>query len=72
MAIDSAEKRKSASSVAFHILASVTPNASKDVQWRQQSGWSYSGIAPDAPAPPSEAKKYRGLLARPGRMMTIR
>lgn len=47
MAIDSAEKRRSAAGVAFLPLGpGVTPNASKDVEWRQQSAWSYSGIAP--------------------------
>lgn len=28
----------------FPIFPSVTPNASKDQEWRQQAGWTYSGI----------------------------
>ena len=49
MAIDSAEKRRSAGGVPFLPLGvNVTPNASKDGEWRQQSAWSYSGIATDA------------------------
>ena len=56
MAIDSAEKRK-ASSGAFAIFnaPSVTPNSSKDAEWRQQALWSYSGIAADAPTPDVQA-----------------
>lgn len=44
MAIDTAEKRKSISGVGL-MIPGVTPNSSKDAEWRQQSGWSYSGIA---------------------------
>lgn len=48
MAIDNAEKRKSASQVSPNLFGpGVTPNASKDVEWRQQAGHGYSGIAPD-------------------------
>ena len=43
MAIDNAEKRKSVSGIAF-LIPGVTSNASKDQEWRQESGWSYSGI----------------------------
>lgn len=51
MAIDSAEKRKSVSGTIMHPFGpGVTPNASKDAEWRQQVLWSYSGIAADAPA----------------------
>lgn len=50
MAIDNAEKRKSASGVPFLPLGpAVTPNASQDQEWRQQSGWGYSGIAAEGP-----------------------
>lgn len=46
MPIDTAEKRRSAAGVAFFVVGpGVTPTASKDVEWRQQSAWSYSGIA---------------------------
>ena len=46
MAIDNAEKR--ASTVAINFIyggPSVTPNSGKDAEWRQQVGYSYSGIA---------------------------
>jgi len=50
MAIDNAEKRKNVGGICSLPLGpNVTPNSSKDVQWRQQSAWSYSGIAPDTP-----------------------
>ena len=50
MAIDDAEKRKSVSGIMqSSYIPGVTPNASKDAEWRQQSGWSYSGIAAGAP-----------------------
>jgi hypothetical protein len=47
--IDTAEKRKSAS--GFHALRVpvVTPNASKDAEWRLQASGMYSGIAAGAP-----------------------
>lgn len=46
MAIDSAEKRKSVAGIGLPAYGpGVTPNASKDGEWRQQSGYSYSGIA---------------------------
>lgn len=45
MAIDNAEKRRSAAGVAFlPVGPGVTPNVLKDAEWRQQSAWSYSGI----------------------------
>lgn len=53
MAIDSAEKRRSAASAGIPwLIPGVTPNASKDAEWRQQSGWSYSGIPAAVPAIP--------------------
>lgn len=50
MAIDTREKR--ASVVGINRLAgpSVTVNASKDQEWRQEVGYSYSGIAAASPA----------------------
>lgn len=45
MAIDTAEKRKSISGISLPFFApGVTPNSSKDQEWRQESAWSYSGI----------------------------
>lgn len=50
MAIDSAEKRRAVAGIAAHPMGpAVTPNASKDAEWRQQVAWSYSGIAADEP-----------------------
>lgn len=58
MAIDNAEKRRSAASVLFvGWLPGVTPNASKDAEWRQQAAWSYSGISA---TPPAVAAPERG------------
>ena len=46
MAIDSAEKRRSAAGVPFLPLGpGVTANAAKDIEWRAQAAWGYSGIA---------------------------
>lgn len=44
MAIDTAEKRRSAAGTKRFGSPSVTPNASKDQEWRQQAAWIYSGI----------------------------
>ncbi len=50
MAIDDAEKRKSVAGIGFFIVGpGVTPNISKDAEWRQQAGWGYSGIAVGVP-----------------------
>ena len=47
MAIDTAEKRRNVSGLLTGVLpCAVTPNASKDVEWRQEAGWGYSGILP--------------------------
>ncbi len=46
MAIDDAEKRTSVAAIHFPPFGpGVTPNASPDQEWRQQVGYSYSGIA---------------------------
>ena len=51
MAIDSAEKRKSAVGISLYASGpGVTPNASPDQEWRQEAGYSYSGIAAASPA----------------------
>jgi len=53
-AIDTAEKRRSVVSINGYALgAGVTPNASPDQEWRQESGYSYSGIAASGAAPTS-------------------
>jgi hypothetical protein len=45
VAIDTAEKRRSVAGIPFFPLGpGVTPNASKDQEWRLEAGWSYSGI----------------------------
>lgn len=48
MAIDTSEKRKSISGVNY-FMPGVTPNSGKDQEWRQESGYSYSGIAAASP-----------------------
>lgn len=45
MAIDTREKRASVAGINRLAGPSVTPNASKDQEWRQEVGYSYSGIA---------------------------
>lgn len=58
MAIDTAEKRRSVAGIpGVPFGPNVTPNASKDVEWRQQVAWSYSGIAPAAPGGQSNAPR---------------
>ena len=50
MAIDTAEKRKSASQTITGLFGpGVTPNSGTDQEWRQQSGWGYSGILASNP-----------------------
>lgn len=52
MAIDSAEKRKSVAGISAGCYpVAVTPNASKDREWRQQAGFGYSGITPSGSQP---------------------
>lgn len=50
MAIDSAEKRASAAWTVTGLgVNTVTPNASPDQEWRQESGWGYMGVAAGDP-----------------------
>ena len=50
MAIDTAEKRKSISGIGgVPLIPGITNNAVRDGEWRQESGWSYSGIAANSP-----------------------
>lgn len=44
MAIDSREKRASIVGLNYISGPSPTPNAAKDQEWRQEVGYSYSGI----------------------------
>ena len=44
MAIDTAEKRRAAAGTMSMFAPSVTPNAAKDQEWRQQGLWKYGGI----------------------------
>jgi hypothetical protein len=46
MAIDTRERRQSCCGIQVTLLPGMTPNASPDVEWRQESGWGYPGIAP--------------------------
>lgn len=74
MAIDNAEKRRSAAGVGFWVVGpGVTPNSSRDVQWRVQAGWAYSGLSVYAPAVAAGAgageykpeRKYKPVLWPP-------
>ena len=46
--LDTAEKRRSGSQTLSGLFGpGVTPNTSKDQEWRQQVCWGYSGILAD-------------------------
>ena len=68
MAIDTAEKRKCLSGVHLYPAGpGVTPNASWDAEWRQEAGYSYSGIAAGAPVVGASPLYYRQyVLGRRG------
>lgn len=53
MAIDTAEKRKSVAAMWHTQIPGVTTNAAKNQEWRQKSGWGYSGILASNAAPAS-------------------
>jgi len=59
MAIDTAEKRRAAGGVSVYFNVFVTPNSSKDDQWRWQSGYNYSGVLADGGRPFSPIKVCR-------------
>lgn len=40
MAIDSAEKRRAISGIPF-LVVGVTPDVSKDSEWRREAAWNY-------------------------------
>ncbi len=68
MAINNAERRRSAAGVGFFLVGpGVTPNASKDIEWRVQAGWGYSGIP--AFAAPVTVVPFEGLRRHVGRLM---
>lgn len=71
MAIDTAEKRRAVAHIARRWSgAGVTPNASKDVEWRQEAGRGYPGIAPSGEAPAPEGANHQPiLLLTPGRLI---
>jgi len=56
MAIDNAEKRRSISGIHGVIYGpGVTPESGQDQEWRQESGYSYSGILVGATTPGQDA-----------------
>ena len=60
MAIDTREKRQSVVGISYYFVGpNVTPNAAKDVEWRQEAGWGYPGILPS------------GLIVTAGRQQHI-
>ena len=61
MAIDTAEKRKSIAGIHMRYSGpGVTNNSAKDQEWRQEAGYSYSGIL--ASAPVTVTKRMLALL----------
>lgn len=71
MAIDNAEKRRAVAGVPFLPLGpGLTANATKDVEWRTQAAWSYSGLAAfTAGGLGPIGARGKPLLRSPGRMM---
>lgn len=62
MAIDDAEKRRAAAGLDPVGVGGVTPNASKDAEWRAQVGKTYSGNAIDAPTSGGDSNRNLLLL----------
>lgn len=70
MAIDTAERRRSAAGVPFlPVGPGVTPNAAKDQEWRQQAAWSYGGILSAGAPEPTPGRSAGGFIYNLGRMM---
>jgi hypothetical protein len=68
MAIDTAEKRRSAAYVGLKPLSRApTPNSAKDAEWRAQVCWGYSGFAAGDDATP---QRIRGFITNVGRLMS--
>ena len=64
MAVDTKEKRASVVGINRFAGPSPIPNASKDQEWRQEVGYSYSGIlAGGAPSIELGSYYYYSLLA---------
>lgn len=54
MAIDTRERRQAVVGISHYFIGpNVTPNAAPDLEWRQEVGWGYPGIAVGAPVAPS-------------------
>ena len=68
MAVDTDEKRRAVASVGVGFLMGpgVTSNASQDVEWRQQVGYSYSGIVPQSEIAVSEIRVLNWLCLKLG------
>lgn len=64
--LDTAEKRASAAWVIIPLMPGITVNADKDVQWRYQSAWTYSGLTAIADV---VGRRYRGFTVNVGRLM---
>lgn len=53
MAINTREKRQAVAGIpAIPLGPNVTPNSSKDIEWRQEAAWGYPGIQADVPPQP--------------------
>ena len=68
MAIDTAEKRRNTVGLWPPLHTGVTPNASKDQEWRQQTVWSYGGIAAGGAVVEEVRRGPVTPLIRPGRL----
>ena len=61
MAIDTAEKRRTASGIK-RLGARVTPNAAKDADWRRQVGWNYFIQVVDGVSGAENRRAISGIL----------
>lgn len=69
MAIDTAAKRRGAATTPFLPMLMVNPTASKDIGWRYEVGWAYSGDV--EPAPSSGTLPHQlPFLATMGKLLT--
>ncbi len=66
MALDSREKRASVVSTNPGAPPSVTPLATPDQEWRQESGWAYSGILVGVAVGQPVMIRMQGVPTMPG------
>ena len=66
MAFDNREERASVVSLTQSAPPTVTPNATMDSEWRQQSGWGNSAIAVTAVGGQPTMHRMQGVPTMPG------